>query len=175
MKIQIDIQKSGQKTLRGELGTQPLLDQVFEAGGFERFAGSASCQQLRSIEIDEDRQAKSPDLRTQAPLGGRKPSIEATVPICTPLTLTGAPTFSPLRLPWNMQMKVIGLVKIQPEPTTIRATTRIAKLATTNAPIAAGLTRLLMAGYWSPPFLSGQRNSRNFCWRLVKMPASYLV
>ena len=35
-------------------------------------------------------------------------SIAATVPICTPLTLTGAPTLSPLRLPWNMQMKRIG-------------------------------------------------------------------
>ena len=74
-------------------------------------------------------------------------SIEATVPICTPLTLTGAPTLSPLRLPWNMQMKVTGLVNMRPEPTTIRATTRIAKLATTNAPITAGLTRLPMTAY----------------------------
>ena len=43
-----------------------------------------------------------------------------------------------------MQMKRIGRVKIRPEPTTIKATTRIAKLATTNAPITVGLTRLLM-------------------------------
>ena len=46
-----------------------------------------------------------------------------------------------------MQMKRTGLVNMRPEPTTIRATTRIAKLATTNAPITAGLTRLLMTAY----------------------------
>jgi hypothetical protein len=47
-----------------------------------------------------------------------------------------------------MQMKRTGLVNKRPEPTTIRATIRIAKLATTNAPITDGLTRLLMAAYW---------------------------
>jgi hypothetical protein len=51
-------------------------------------------------------------------------------------------------------------LKILPEPTTTSATTRIAVLATTNAPITAGLTRLLMAAYLVASFLFVRRNFR---------------
>src|SRR6201993_3025118 len=53
-----------------------------------------------------------------------------------------------------MQMKRIGLVNSLPEPTTTSATIKIAKLATTNAPITVGLTRLPMTAYGVASLLS---------------------
>jgi hypothetical protein len=60
-----------------------------------------------------------------------------------------------------MQMKRIGLVNILPEPTTTSATTRIAKLATTNAPITVGLTRLPMTAYGVASLLSAGEKFSN--------------
>src|ERR1700756_4668491 len=66
-----------------------------------------------------------------------------------------------------MQMKRIGLVTILPEPTTTSATTRIAKLATTNAPITVGLIRLPMTAYGVASLLSaGEKFSHARVFRM---------
>src|SRR5580704_12858848 len=75
MKVEIDIQKPGQETFGGELRPQSLLDQVFESRGFERRTSSSSRHQLRSIEIDDDRQSQILDLRPQPSLRGQKPEL----------------------------------------------------------------------------------------------------
>src|SRR5580698_8542406 len=68
-----------------------------------------------------------------------------------------------------MQMNRVGLLNILPEPTTIRAIIRIAKLATTNAPITAGLTRLPMTAYRIASLLSAsEKISHSRIFRMRK-------
>src|SRR5579875_425881 len=97
--------------------------------------------------------------RTRPSEGDSRSLMASTVPICTPRTLTGAPTLSPLRLPWNMHTNFTGRRHTRPEPTTPTATIRIARLQTTNAPIAVGLIRLAMTAACCASLLSAGKES----------------
>jgi hypothetical protein len=66
----------------------------------------------------------------------------ATEPICTPLTLTGAPTLSPFRSPRNMHMNRIGLRNSLPEPTTTTAASIRLRLSPTEGQLRQGVEEL---------------------------------
>jgi len=148
VQIEIDIQKSGQKTFRSELGPHPLLDRVIEAALVERLAGSSPRQQLRPVNIDDDWQPKTLDPREHPSLGRQKPELDRR-------------DRANLHSPYFDRRSDLEPIEValehadephRPSEHAARAdydqaTIKIAKLATTNAPITAGLTRLPMTAY----------------------------
>ena len=148
MKIEVDIQKPGQETFGGELGSHSPLGPVLEAGGFERFSRCSPRQQLRSVDIDDDWQPKTLDTRAYPSLRGQNPEFDRRdrADLHSPY-FDRRSDLETVEVALEHADEAHRLGEHPPGADHYKATTRIAKLATTNAPITAGLTRLPMTAY----------------------------